>query len=181
MSDGHDLWSIGNQSSAHLFQVDGLTNGGGLDPTVGAVSASDLLKASLLLPEDNDCLNRARRRSLDVRAPASHGKPSREDCEVVEHYLELSGLLKRGGFASKRVFVSSNSKDYRLAGHDTDAELEAERGCLIWSFDMRIAGKSGIQEIQVDAGTGNVLSVKHESARQEAAEKAAEANAVPRK
>jgi uncharacterized membrane protein YkoI len=50
------------------------------------------------------------------------------------------------------------------------AELEAEHGCLIWSFDLRVAGKSGIQEVQVDAGNGKVLSVKHESASQEASE-----------
>jgi uncharacterized membrane protein YkoI len=43
------------------------------------------------------------------------------------------------------------------------AELESEHGCLIWSFDVRIAGKSGVQEVHVDAGNGNVLSVKHEA------------------
>ena len=56
-----------------------------------------------------------------------------------------------------------------------DAELEAEHGCLIWSFDLRLTGKSGIQEVQIDAGNGKVLSVKHESAKQEAAEAAQEA------
>jgi uncharacterized membrane protein YkoI len=42
------------------------------------------------------------------------------------------------------------------------AELESEHGCLIWTFDLRIAGKSGVQEVHIDAGNGNVLSVKHE-------------------
>jgi uncharacterized membrane protein YkoI len=42
------------------------------------------------------------------------------------------------------------------------AELESEHGCLIWSFDLRIAGKSGVQEVHIDAGNGNVLSVEHE-------------------
>ncbi|HKC16431.1 MAG TPA: PepSY domain-containing protein [Steroidobacteraceae bacterium] len=62
----------------------------------------------------------------------------------------------------------------RLAGRTAvstvSAELEAEHGCLIWSFDLRVAGKPGVQEIQVDAGDGKVLSVKHESARQEVSE-----------
>ena len=54
------------------------------------------------------------------------------------------------------------------------AELGAERGCLIWTFDLKLAGKSGAQEVQVDAGNGKVLSVKHESARHEATEAAKE-------
>ena len=53
-----------------------------------------------------------------------------------------------------------------------EGELEVEGGCLVYSFDIRIPGKSGIEEVIVDAGTGKVLSHKHESARQEAAEQA---------
>jgi uncharacterized membrane protein YkoI len=43
------------------------------------------------------------------------------------------------------------------------AELESENGCLIWTFDLRVAGKSGVQEVHIDAGNGNILSVKHEN------------------
>jgi uncharacterized membrane protein YkoI len=41
-------------------------------------------------------------------------------------------------------------------------ELEAERGCLIWSFDLRVPGEPGITEVHVDAGDGRVLSVSRE-------------------
>lgn len=62
----------------------------------------------------------------------------------------------------------------RLAhmGHvsPSSAELEAEHGCLIWSFDMKIAGHSGVEEVNVDAGNGRVLNVHHETPRAEAAE-----------
>ena len=51
------------------------------------------------------------------------------------------------------------------------AELEVELGCLVYSFDIAIAGKPGIEEMIVDAGTGKVLSHEHESAKQEAAER----------
>jgi predicted lipoprotein with Yx(FWY)xxD motif len=54
------------------------------------------------------------------------------------------------------------------------AELEAEQGCLVYSFDIDVAGKTGVQEVQVDAGNGKVLSSKHESSKAEAAEKAKE-------
>jgi len=41
-------------------------------------------------------------------------------------------------------------------------ELEREHGLLIWSFDLTVAGKPGIEEVEVDALTGNVVSVEHE-------------------
>lgn len=56
-----------------------------------------------------------------------------------------------------------------------DGELEVENGCLIYSFDIRITKKSGLEEIMIDAGTGKVLSHKHESAAQEAVEHAQDA------
>jgi uncharacterized membrane protein YkoI len=52
----------------------------------------------------------------------------------------------------------------------SSAELEAEHGCLIWSFDVKLAGRPGVEEVQVDAGDGKVLSVEHESPRKESAE-----------
>ena len=52
-----------------------------------------------------------------------------------------------------------------------ESELEQERGCVVYSFDVKVDGKSGVDEVLVDAGTGKVLSRKHESAAHEAAEK----------
>ena len=61
-----------------------------------------------------------------------------------------------------------------------EAELEAEHGCLVYSFDIEIAGKTGVQEVQIDAGNGKVLSNKHESPKAEAAEKAKDKAATPK-
>ena len=57
----------------------------------------------------------------------------------------------------------------------SSSELEAEHGCLIWSFDIRIDGKSGLREVNVDAGDGHIISSSHEGPLKEAVEKAAEA------
>jgi uncharacterized membrane protein YkoI len=51
------------------------------------------------------------------------------------------------------------------------AELEEEGGKLVYSFDVKRKGKPGVEEVQVDALTGEVASVKHESAKDEAKEK----------
>ena len=49
-------------------------------------------------------------------------------------------------------------------------ELEREHGRLIYSFDIGVPGKSGIEEVQVSAMTGKVVSQKHETPAQETKE-----------
>jgi len=41
-------------------------------------------------------------------------------------------------------------------------ELERERGKLIYSFEIKVAGKAGITEVNVDAMTGRVGPLEHE-------------------
>jgi uncharacterized membrane protein YkoI len=48
-------------------------------------------------------------------------------------------------------------------GRITEAELEQENGRLVYSFDIRVEGRPGIEEVQVDARTGEIVSVEHES------------------
>lgn len=51
----------------------------------------------------------------------------------------------------------------RVPGSTVKAlELEREHGHLIWSFDVTVAGKPGIEEVNVDALTGKIVSVAHE-------------------
>lgn len=56
-------------------------------------------------------------------------------------------------------------------------ELEREHGTLVYSYDLRTVGKSGIDEVQVDAITGKIVSVAHETPAQEAREAAEAARA----
>jgi uncharacterized membrane protein YkoI len=44
-----------------------------------------------------------------------------------------------------------------------EVELEEEHGALVWSFDLAVAGKPGIEEVNVDALTGKIVSVEHEA------------------
>jgi uncharacterized membrane protein YkoI len=54
-------------------------------------------------------------------------------------------------------------------------ELEREHGHLIYSYDIEVPGKSGIDEVNVDAMTGKVIAKTHEGAKAERKEAAAEA------
>ena len=49
--------------------------------------------------------------------------------------------------------------------------IEKEHGKLIWSFDISSPGTKDITEVQVDALTGQVVSVQKETAAQEEKEK----------
>ena len=52
--------------------------------------------------------------------------------------------------------------------------LENEGGKLIYSYDVKVRGKSGVEEVNVDAKTGKVVSAEHESAKTEKKEAAKE-------
>ena len=56
-------------------------------------------------------------------------------------------------------------------------ELEREHGHLIYSYDIKVARKSGIDEVNVDAMTGKVIAKTHEGVRGERREADAEAKA----
>ena len=52
-----------------------------------------------------------------------------------------------------------------------EAELEKEKGKLIWSFDIATPGSKDITEVGVDAITGEVVSVENETPEQQKKEK----------
>jgi uncharacterized membrane protein YkoI len=60
-------------------------------------------------------------------------------------------------------------------------ELEKEHGKLVYSFDIKAPGKSGVEEVNVDAMTGKVLNSHHETASGEKKEMAKEKQKVEQK
>ena len=53
-------------------------------------------------------------------------------------------------------------------------ELEMEKGKLMYSYELKTEGKSGTDEVNVNAITGKVIGVSHESEAAEKKEAAAE-------
>lgn len=52
----------------------------------------------------------------------------------------------------------------RMPGAKVQAvELENEHGHLIWSWELKLEGKTGIEEVNVDARDGSVVGVEHEN------------------
>jgi uncharacterized membrane protein YkoI len=62
-------------------------------------------------------------------------------------------------------------------GEIASVELERENGKLLYSYDIKVAGKKGVEEVHVDAVTGKFLSMEHENPEAEKKEAADEAKA----
>ena len=86
---------------------------------------------------------------------------------------EKPGLLARAKVTADAAIATAQAKvpKAKLAS----AEIEEEDGKLIYSFDFKTEGKSGIDEVNVDAVTGKFVTMEHETPKTEAKEKAADA------
>ena len=72
-----------------------------------------------------------------------------------------------GPFAKKTALGAVNASGAAI----TKGGLEVEDGCLVYSYDIKIPGKNGIEEVIIDAGSGKVLKTEHEGSVKEALEK----------
>jgi uncharacterized membrane protein YkoI len=99
--------------------------------------------------------------------------------------IPVSGKHSEAELQSMTRISQAEAKKTALAaveGKDKDkkageVELEVENGYLIYSVDVKVKKRRGVEEILVDAGTGKVLAHEHESAQSEAKEKKGEKGA----
>jgi DNA-directed RNA polymerase alpha subunit len=81
------------------------------------------------------------------------------------------GLLKKAKITSDSAISIAKARLPKAT--ISAAEIEQENGKLIYSFDLKTAGKSGIDEVNVDAMTGKLVGkVQHESPADEKKEAA---------
>jgi len=59
-----------------------------------------------------------------------------------------------------------------------ESELEREKGTIVWSFDIKAPGRTGIEEVLVSALDAHVVSKSHETPKMEAAEAARDRRAA---
>jgi uncharacterized membrane protein YkoI len=93
---------------------------------------------------------------------------------------EKPGLLKQAKISSAAAIATAQAKlpNAKLSS----AEIENEDGKLQYSFDFKTAGKSGIDEVNVDAMTGKIIGkVEHESPASEKKEAAADSAKAKKK
>lgn len=87
----------------------------------------------------DDAHRRAFARVNSNRAPAKRGKESSKDCLVHETYLEAMSQVRAQGFASKIVYVSSNTADYCDNRSVLKSEIASEFGSLSIDYAPNMA------------------------------------------
>ena len=91
---------------------------------------------------------------------------------------------KAGMLARARVTPDS-ARRLALAqvanGAIDEEEIEEEHGKLVYSFDIKVRGRRGVEEVQIDALSGAIVSHEHETPRQAAQERAADARDAAKK
>ncbi len=88
-------------------------------------------------------------------------------------HRDTPASLRREAKISEKTARATALKEVPT-GKIAASELERENGNLIWSFDIKVPGKSGIEEITVNAMTGAVVTHEHENPSAEKKEAAAE-------
>jgi hypothetical protein len=86
---------------------------------------------------------------------------------------EKPGLLAKAKVTAEAAIATAQAKVPK--GKLAASEIEQENGKLIFSFDFKTEGKTGIDEVNVDAITGKFVAMEHESPEADAREKAADA------
>ena len=88
---------------------------------------------------------------------------------------------KSPGLAAQATISADSAQAIALArvpnGRVREAAIESRGDTLVYSYDIKASGKSGVEEVLVDAKTGAVISQTHESARTERREEAREGGA----
>jgi len=87
---------------------------------------------------------------------------------------EIPDSLVKSAKITEAMAVATAEKRVKN-GKVESAELERQKGRLIYSFDLKVPGRSGMEEVNVDANSGKVLKVFHESAKTEQKEAAKDA------
>ena len=86
---------------------------------------------------------------------------------------------EKAGLLAQATVTPDSARRIALArvanGRIAEQEIEMEDGKLVYSFDIKVPARRGIEEVQVDAKTGAFVKQEHEGPKAEAAEKAGEA------
>jgi uncharacterized membrane protein YkoI len=106
--------------------------------------------------------------SLAVATTSGAQQPMKH-AATVEVHVKGSAKLKSEAKVSEADAIATAQKEVP-DGKIESGEIEREGGKLIYSFDIKVPKKSGVEEVNVDAMTGTVVKKEHESAKAEKAE-----------
>lgn len=112
--------------------------------------------------------------------PARHPNPMQSSVQPTGPKADIPANL-RGQAKISESAARATAAAKVPGGTIQAAELEREDGKLLYSYDIKVPGKSGIQEVQVNAVDGSLIGVEHESPAAMAKEATADRKAAMKK
>ena len=107
-------------------------------------------------------------------ASTAHAQAAKQASHAATVHVSGSAKLKAEAKISESSAIAAARKEVPT-GKIESGEIEREGGKLIYSFDIKVPGKSGIEEVNVDAITGALVAHEHETPKAEKKEAAMEA------
>lgn len=103
-------------------------------PNQGRLVAERIIRASLIVADDDQQKTKAFDRVNRAAPPAARGKDSMKDCVITETFLRIAGELKAAGFAQKIVFTTSNKNDYEQSHSGLHPALRLEFSAVAMEY-----------------------------------------------
>jgi uncharacterized membrane protein YkoI len=107
--------------------------------------------------------------AITIAGSAAHAQASYKK-DLPDSLTKLAKVTEDAAAATAQARVPK--------GKIQGVELERENGKLMYSYDIKTTGKSGIDEVNVDAMTGKIIAFAHESPAAEKKEAAEDAKAA---
>ena len=107
-------------------------------------------------------------------AAVAHAQAAKPASHAMTTHVSGDAKLKAEAKVKEAEAIAIARKEVPT-GKIESGEIERENGKLIYSFDIKVPGKSGIEEVNVDATTGSLVAHEHETPKAEKKEAAMEA------
>jgi uncharacterized membrane protein YkoI len=109
----------------------------------------------------------------------STAKPATQSTATAKHHAKARKPETQAALQKEAKISETDARATALKqvpnGTVKSSELEREHGKLIYSYDITVPGKTGIDEVNVNAIDGSVVAKQHETPKAEKAEAAQEA------
>jgi uncharacterized membrane protein YkoI len=114
-----------------------------------------------------------------AQATGTMSKSTVKTGTVAKHHRTMKKVESQAALRKEAKISEATARATALAqvsnGTIKSSELERENGKLIYSFDITVPGKTGIEEVNVNAIDGTVVGHEHESPKAEKKEAVQEA------
>lgn len=112
-------------------------------------------------------------------------KPAAQSATTTKRHTKVRKAETQAQLQKEATISEATARETALKevpnGAVKSSELERENGKLIYSYDITVPGKTGVEEVNVNAMDGTVVAKKHETPKTEKAEAAKEKKAAAKK